>query len=203
MALPYAASSRNFGIVIAAACAIAGNTEATAGYDRPVVRVQILEPLLVPDLDDALRQTARIFEAAGVALVPWTKGNEGTGDRVVRVSLVAGRRAERLIGGRHVLGMAVRRANLAYVHVERVATYASSRHTAPIRMLGNAIAHEVGHILLPVAGHSPAGIMAEILPVVPEVPLFSRDQAAAISTALARPHSIQYDVPLLVGPVRP
>ena len=201
MVMPCATTSRNLGIVIAAACVIVGGTESTAGYDRPVVMVQILDPLLVRDLDDALRQTARIFEAAGVALVPWTKGNEPTRGRVVRVSLVEGHRANRLIGDRKVLGMAVRRANLAYVHVERVATYASKHRMALPRVLGNAIAHEVGHILLPIPGHSSAGIMAEILPIVPEVPSFSREQAAAISAALPGPQPfVNGMMSLLVDP---
>src|SRR5687768_15604919 len=93
MAMPCATTSRNLGIVIVAACVIVGGTESTAGYDRPVVMVQILDPLLVRDLDDALRQTARIFEASGVSLVSWTKGKVPPRGRVVRVSLVEGHRA--------------------------------------------------------------------------------------------------------------
>jgi hypothetical protein len=185
---------------MALASAIAVGEPATAGDGRPVVMVQVLNPGVVRDLNDALRQAARIFEAAGLVLVPWQKGDGPPPDRVVRVSLVSGHNGD-FIGGSGVLGMAVRRANLAYVHIDRVATYALKHRMTSPRALGNAIAHEVGHLLLPAAGHSSTGIMTEILPVVPEVPRFTREQAAEISAALGDPRAIVHaTMSLLIQP---
>jgi len=48
---------------------------------------------------------------------------------------------------------------LAYVYYRRVRAEAE-RHAASIsQVLACAIAHEIGHLLMPEAGHSPAGLM--------------------------------------------
>jgi hypothetical protein len=48
---------------------------------------------------------------------------------------------------------------LATVYYESVETVARSSGLTISRLLGRAIAHEVGHLLLPGGGHSPSGLM--------------------------------------------
>lgn len=48
---------------------------------------------------------------------------------------------------------------LATVYFENVQLVARNSGVLMSRLLGRAIAHEVGHLLLPAAGHSPSGLM--------------------------------------------
>jgi hypothetical protein len=48
---------------------------------------------------------------------------------------------------------------LATVYYETVSAIARSSGLVTSQLLGRAIAHEVGHLLLPGAGHSPSGLM--------------------------------------------
>jgi hypothetical protein len=52
-----------------------------------------------------------------------------------------------------------RRGILATVYYESVRVVAQSSGVVPSKLLGRAIAHEVGHLLLPGGGHSPTGLM--------------------------------------------
>ena len=53
----------------------------------------------------------------------------------------------------------MRPAGRAYVYVDRVRQLSSQRQAQVQLLLGRAIAHEVGHLVLPKDGHSTSGIM--------------------------------------------
>jgi hypothetical protein len=62
-----------------------------------------------------------------------------------------------------VFGLALRPANssgrLAYVFYDRVEPLAKMHQMTDASLLGVAIAHEIGHLLLPDGSHSPSGLM--------------------------------------------
>jgi hypothetical protein len=69
--------------------------------------------------------------------------------------------------GRFALGYAVvdadrRLGTLATVFAERVVAVASQARTDPDVLLGRAVAHEVGHLLLRSQAHSDSGLMRDI-----------------------------------------
>lgn len=51
---------------------------------------------------------------------------------------------------------------LATVYVDRVEWIAKQTGTDPRALLGRAIAHELGHLLMPASGHSTRGLMRAI-----------------------------------------
>jgi len=105
-------------------------------------------------------QVTRVYEAAGVQIV-W---NSETGTaRRLDVLLLSGKMIDALLGPRAsnptALAEAYREASRAYIFTERVFAMASKTDGNIGDALGNLIAHEMGHLLLPERGHSPTGIM--------------------------------------------
>ena len=58
-----------------------------------------------------------------------------------------------------VLGLAARQVGRAYIFTRRIATLALRQGDDFRRVLGWVMAHEVGHLVLPVEGHAEEGIM--------------------------------------------
>ena len=56
-------------------------------------------------------------------------------------------------------GTPTERGHLVYVFHDRVESFARRYFASSGNVLGNAIAHEVGHLMLPYHSHSAAGIM--------------------------------------------
>lgn len=175
-------------VVAATVCSLAviGGTASTAAAEkRPMVAVRIQNLPDVPEwlAEGARRQATRIYAAAGVDLL-WTEDDGDGRARRVTVTMVTGRRADPMLPPR-VLGRAFRGANLTYVHVGRVVALARRRGVTPGTLLGNVIAHELGHILLPTAGHSGRGIMTETLNLLTTSAVgFTPEQAVAIRATL-------------------
>jgi hypothetical protein len=57
------------------------------------------------------------------------------------------------------LGLAEPQVRRAYVFCDRVAALNERASASIPSILGDVIAHELGHLLLPLPGHSPGGIM--------------------------------------------
>jgi len=108
----------------------------------------------------AEHQVTRIFAAAGIQIV-WD-GKEPSA-RTLAVLLLSGKMSDGLIGPHisdpAVLAEAHRESSRAYIFTERVFAMASRTDGNIGDALGNLIAHEMGHLLLPERGHSPTGIM--------------------------------------------
>jgi hypothetical protein len=64
--------------------------------------------------------------------------------------------------GYSLVEMEVRFGSLATVYVDRVADLAAAAEVALPTLLGRAIAHEIGHLLLGTAAHARAGVMRAV-----------------------------------------
>ena len=125
-----------------------------------VLPVTIQNYANVPDavVNDARQQTSQIFRTIGV-LLEWGTAT----DKGLRIVILPPAMAARLPASDDALGMtpvdvsgAGRRG---YVFAERVQTAAHALHMELAHLLGCAMAHELGHMLLPRHPHSETGIM--------------------------------------------
>ena len=142
------------------------------GADRQgltiVLRVTDHESSESPDLARALAEIERIYDAIGVRVV-WSDMKGGPDPRVCEgfnlfVSLLSPAMIEGLSGQgvkEKVLGSASNTSGRALIYAERVRARAARSRVDERVLLGRVIAHEVGHLLLPGADHSRAGIMTE------------------------------------------
>lgn len=152
---------------------------AAAVIDVPVMPLVIrlyAEPALGPETrTPALDEARRILADAGFA-AEWLACAPGrpAADRcavpmrgaelAVRIVSVPGHPDEH---GRQTLGYSLvdpktKAGTLATVYLDRVSWLAVASHADVAALLGRAIAHEIGHLLLGTAGHSPSGVMRAI-----------------------------------------
>jgi hypothetical protein len=120
------------------------------------------------DLARAQAEIERIYEAIGVRVV-WSDMKAGPDPRVCEgfnlfVSLLSPLMVERLSSQgveEKVLGSASNASGRAFIYSERVRARAARSRVDGRVLLGRVIAHEIGHLVLPGADHSRAGIMTE------------------------------------------
>jgi hypothetical protein len=117
---------------------------------------------------DALAVAARTLAASRLDITWWMCDVDGAcrgvpvpGELIVR--LVRGSEAinaeAALVLGEASIGVGTARGVLATVYVDRVETMAARWETDAALLLGRAIAHEVGHLLLATNTHSHRGLM--------------------------------------------
>ena len=107
-------------------------------------------------------ETARVFRDIGVD-VTWLPSSHGALSRhAISIVLVPDGMRSAHEPGRQVMGAAVRlsdRTRAAYVFYRPVED-AAARYAVPITLiLACAIAHEIGHVLMPDGTHSATGLM--------------------------------------------
>jgi hypothetical protein len=151
-----------------------GQAQAPAIISEPpaiVVHVEDMVGLRPHIMDSADKELVRIYAMAGVRAV-WPNTLPVTiEDEVpsVTVRILDAAATERLLArsalDAKVLGAAVPGANRAYVFFPRVESVARFHDRQLGTLLGAAIAHEVGHLLLPTGAHSRVGIMRADLEV--------------------------------------
>ena len=138
-------------------------------------------------LEQARSVVSGIYREAGIEL-EW--GNDRTGATANRILTIALTTRKKAPAGLRIDATGVAptpgdgtRGTIAYVFVDAVTEFADA-HRVPIGfVLGGAIAHEIGHLLLPPNAHRPDGIMrgswhpAHFPPSSPGVPGFPADQA--------------------------
>ena len=91
---------------------------------------------------------------------------------------------ERLSAG--IMGVAVPRAEYAYIFTNRILSMAARHCDYFPRLLGQVIAHEVGHLVLPIRGHAEHGIMQADLGVRSQRhSYFTTEQGVGIRARLA------------------
>lgn len=138
-----------------------------------------------PQLAAAQLRAATIFDAAGVRLV-WIGRDEASRHLdAARLVILGGPGADRVIGGKPaLLGVALAEAGRAYVHYGRIVRLANEL-VAPVPvLLGKAIAHELGHVLLG-PGHSASGLMFHALGADPlRLPAFTPEQLERLHARL-------------------
>jgi len=118
------------------------------------------------DLAPAEQLAGRIYEAIGVRVI-WVHGEGPIQDPRglrVHVRLLSRTMAERKISKERikadVLGQANRPSRGVYVFFHRILPVAIKHKQNYARVLGLVMAHEMGHVLLPVDSHSKSGIMS-------------------------------------------
>jgi len=135
--------------------------------DRVSIRVLVENPAAAPVgiLAGAQSGATRIFQPARIDIL-WMKPGDrecSDGVRIIRIVLPSMKNADQYVQLEHVdknaLGDANATASLIHIFWDRLAVSASHQGRDEAGLLGVVLAHEIGHVLLPGAGHSPTGIM--------------------------------------------
>lgn len=185
-------------IVLGAAFA-AASLSADTSPAPPVVVVVELEcdvPDACVNLAFAISIATDVFDRADVVLL-WKRPVEATNARRLQVRLLpASAMRTRYEDG--VFGVAPSpgdgtRGTLAFVFVDRVRAFAAEHRVSAAHVLGGAIAHELGHLLLPPYAHRDNSVMratwrpAQFPPYVPGITGFAPDQARLLRRRAAPP----------------
>ena len=170
-----------------------------------MIHVDDLTRLSARERDTAEKEVVRIYATAGVHAI-WRDGlpladETRAGTRAhVTVAILDARATERTTAGEpwdsKIIGRAARAAGRAYIFYPRLELAARfhGRHVGMV--LGAAMAHEVGHLLLSKNSHSNVGIMGDDLNLKALLPLgvlgFTPAQSAEIRNALRTwPHRVR------------
>jgi hypothetical protein len=144
----------------------------------------------------AQTETVRIFAAAGVKLV-LIRPSDNPGPVPFQFALVVvpSTPAERKSHPSCLMGRVVMTSEgpskLAYAYSDKIAEFAQQNALDSARLLGNVMAHEMGHLLLGEGAHSGGGIMrapwsfVEAHRMRAGAMTFSEEHAAAIRSRLA------------------
>ena len=156
-------------------------TVTTEGVSRPGPQVLL----------EAQQQATMIYDAIGVSLV-WTDEpdvDEAGPVQLVAVILSHGRTDQFLRGTDlppTVLGVAPHLTGRVYVFWDRITQRAWENNTLPQIVLARVLAHEIGHHLLPLQGHSEIGIMRSSVDYrMGDPPVFTATQEASIRELLS------------------
>jgi hypothetical protein len=157
-----------------------------------VLHVSDYAHLSPADLKGAEDEATRIYLTADIKMVwvnPGAAASEEYADALhLNVLLLDREMAQRKIEGGHisqdVLGRATHDTARAYIFCHRIAAaidYSRDFRTA----LGRVLAHEVGHLVLPVYSHSGIGIMRAVVDLYGTPPQFTRDEVTKIHETIA------------------
>jgi hypothetical protein len=138
--------------------------------------------------NDAEAAVARVYAKAGVA-VTWVPARANLTIIVLgRAQAIALGQASDAMG--FAPGSDTGRVHIAYILMHRVDEIAAGYHAEKAIVLGAAIAHEIGHLLLPRNSHSKRGIMravwnqADFRNAKRDELIFTADQVAQIRSEL-------------------
>jgi hypothetical protein len=127
--------------------------------------LQLLNPSAAPSaiVRQAQEEVTRVYADIGVPL-EWSTPSDPAADRdsAIRVVLLPYETGDLRRAEQQVMGAAVRTGHgsaVAYVFYRRVQAEADRYGVSTSMVLACAIAHELGHLLLPAAGHAPTGLM--------------------------------------------
>lgn len=162
--------SRNSGGVfmmcIVVAAGIGQRREAESFDPNPIIVINVEDPdgLAGPGLDLAEELASGIYQQAGVTL-RWTIDETTKSDRTLTVVLTTSKTAPANVRP-DSMGVAPSpgdgtRGTTAYVFIDKVSAFASSHRITAKYVLACALAHEIGHLLLPANAHRPDSIMRD------------------------------------------
>lgn len=162
--------------------------ETAEASETVTVRVRVENAADIPRriIDGAQADATRIYRDAGIEIVWLNRDDEETrGNRVIRVIVPTLKGADTYLRLGHVDKNALAEADagtrLIHVFWERLQTSASRQGREEGGLLGVVLAHEIGHVLLPGAGHSPTGVMRAAVEVRMLAPLrFTNQQSEAM-----------------------
>ena len=161
---------------------------AQAADPNPTIAIRVDDPngSVTASLPRAKSIASDIYSQAGVTL-QWTIDDTTTANRTLTVIITTSVKAP---AGLAIDAMGVApspgdgtRGTTAYVFRDRVTAFAESNRLAAWSVLACALAHEIGHLLLPPNAHAAVGIMrgswhaALFPPKAPGVPGFPPEQA--------------------------
>jgi len=184
--------------VIGAAALISLTAMARTAGGQPVARMTVhlgeYAQLTSEELARAQRETTYIYGAVGIGLV-WVMGHAEDHPATgldVRVVLLNGAMSNKKVNaaqyGPDVLG-AGGHGGWAYVFVSRVVLQSITAGAPFPRVLGRVIAHELGHVVLPVNGHTERGIMQQHVDMLPHGDrYFTPTQTQILLNTLTAPH---------------
>ena len=164
-------------ILVLVTMTIFGTAAAAADVDpdmRVVIRTYNAARLAEADVESAMATATSILKASELALT-WRGCEDGyvrnpahpcaaplgvneIAVRIVRMTTDAGYRGE-LSLGYSLVDTATHSGKLATIYLDRVAWLANAAGVDPTTLLGRAIAHELGHLLLGTNAHSDSGLM--------------------------------------------
>jgi hypothetical protein len=145
--------------------ALGVGTRSSLADTNPTLMVRVRDEAHLPDrtVQDALMIAAGVYRRAGIS-IQWLPAPEGSSPAsLLTIAIVPSvanaefRVGEDSMGVVHSLDGV--RGTVAYVFVDRVRDFGERGHLDTWIVLGCAIAHELGHLLLPVNSHTPEGIM--------------------------------------------
>jgi len=167
-----------YALAFLTALALTAASADAATLDRARVQVRVYDTTVMPAADQtvALRAAAGVLAAAGIDITWVSCGKSGDGSpevcahplgrnelslRLVRLPGITSHRGE-LELGYSLVDTSVAAGALATVYEDRVQWLASQSGVESPFVVGMAIAHEVGHLLLGTNNHGTAGIMRPI-----------------------------------------
>src|SRR2546421_12070110 len=143
--------------MIVAAVLMAVGADGAAETSQPAtIRLQLRSEVRVPPklLDESRHEVARIFARAGFEVM-WTDAAPRFAVTIVADVLGYDRAASPVMG----IVSPAKDGPVAHVFFRQVGAFARTYNVDPSTVLGHVIAHEVGHMLLSTASHSPTGVM--------------------------------------------
>ena len=161
-------------------------TLTTEGVSRPGPQVLL----------EAQQQTTMIYDAIGVSLA-WTREadmDDEEGPMHLTAVILSNGRTDQFLRNTDlpptVLGVAPHLTGRVYLFWDRIIHRAREHNTLPQIVLARVLAHEIGHHLLPLQGHSDTGIMrASVDYRVGDPPVFTALQASSIRDFIAETYS--------------
>ena len=124
--------------------------------------VRLRNDAKVPDYiaGDAKRVVSQIYERAGVHLL-WVEGGAKI-TIILQAHEPVGKRRQSVDVMGFAPGTETRRGTVAFILTHRVDEVSAGYHAEKAEVLGAAIAHELGHLLLPYKSHSQTGLMRAV-----------------------------------------
>ncbi len=180
-------------VAVAVAASLSGARPAAAENLEPmiVLHVHNCADVPAPDLAKAEAEATQVYRDIGVHAV-WTEEDATTavadGARHLTVLILSREMADRKVKAdglaANVLGIATNATGQAYIFPDRIALILLKKPQSGYHLLAKVLAHEVGHLLLPVNSHSPRGIMAADLDLRPGLRHFTTAQGKTIRARL-------------------
>jgi hypothetical protein len=144
----------------------------------------------------AQKLATAVYQRAGVTL-QWTLEGTTQPDRVLTLILTTSMAAPAGLAT-DSMGVALSpgegsRGTTAYIFMDKVTAFFESKGVLEHHVLACALAHEIGHLLLPPNAHRPDGIMrarwspADFPPRAPGILAFPPDQAKLLRLRARRP----------------
>jgi hypothetical protein len=161
-------------------------TLTTEGLSRPSPQVLL----------EAQQQATMIYDAIGVSLL-WTREpdlDDEEGPMHLTAVVLSNGRTDQFLRGTDlpptVLGVAPHLTGRVYLFWDRITHRARENNTLPQIVLARVLAHEIGHHVLPLQGHSDTGIMRSSVDYsAGDPPVFTALQASSIREFLADAYS--------------